>query len=69
MTAQTPAVDGMDYTDPPYPLIKHLHVRLSAPSYATLVTQSLIERRSEAEVARRWMRRGARAEGHNFDAF
>lgn len=67
MTAETPAVDDKDFSDPPYPLLKHLHVRLSKPAYASLVTRSLAERRTEAEIARRWMRRGALAEGHPFD--
>ena len=80
MTATTTAVGVSDQMQDQYadqdqfadngaPLVKHLHIRVSGPSYAAIVTRALAEGRPEAEVARRWMRRGALAEGCSFDAF
>ena len=74
MTAATTAVGVSDqmqdqFADNGAPLVKHMTVRLSGPSYAAIVTRALAEGRPEAEVARRWMRRGALAEGCSFDAF
>jgi len=70
MTAATSAVGEKDFSDPyGVPLVKHLNVRISGPSYAAVVTRALAEQRTEAEIARRWMRRGAAAEGVSFDVF
>ena len=45
------------------PLVKMFSVRLPAPTYARLVTRALCERNSEGSVLRRWLWRGAMAEG------
>ena len=67
VTALPLAVDVV-MTDPRgVPLTRQLTIRMSQAMYASIVTRSLIEQAPEAEIARRWIRRGALAEGINTD--
>lgn len=45
------------------PLVKQTTVRITAPAYARVLSRSLVERVSEGQVMRRWLWRGALAEG------
>ena len=45
------------------PLVKSFTFRLNACFYARLITRALCERQSEGAIVRRWMYRGALAEG------
>ena len=47
------------------PLIKHTSIRMTAPMYARLITRALVERSSEGFILRRWLWKGALAEGIN----
>ena len=66
MTATTPdagVADLPEYNDIDLPLVKVTTVRLPAPFYAHLVIRALTSKSSEGAVIRRWLWRGALAEG------
>ena len=45
------------------PLIKHTSIRMTAPMFARLTVRALVERNSEGFILRRWLTKGAAAEG------
>jgi hypothetical protein len=51
------------YSDIDLPLVKHMTVRLPAPFYARIVLAALTSKNSEGHIIRRWLWRGALAEG------
>ena len=66
MTATTPDVgvaDLPEYNDVDLPLAKHMTARVPAPFYARIVVRALTSKSSEGAVIRRWLWRGALAEG------
>ena len=71
MTASPPtAVEPLEeYDDKLTPLAKQLTIRMSAVAYANLVTRSLCESKTEGAIVRRWLWRGALAEGHDLQTF
>jgi len=52
-----------DFNDYSAPLIRQLSVRVDAPTYARVLTRALCERSSEGKIIRRWLWKGALAEG------
>ena len=68
MTASTNVVNGAgnedaDYQDHLIPLVKVKTIRLTAPMYARLAVRALCEGKSEGAIVRRWLVKGALAEG------
>lgn len=62
-TSDSGVGDLPEYDDFALPLRRQLSVRISAPMYARLVTRALTSRSSEGAIVRRWLWRGALAEG------
>ena len=68
MTATTRngvGADLPDYDDLAVPLVKQTSLRIPATAYALLKIHSLTENKSEGHILRRWLWRGAMAEGVN----
>ena len=62
-TSDSGVGDLPEYNDIALPLCRQLSVRISAPMYARLVTRALTSKSSEGAIIRRWLWRGALAEG------
>ena len=62
-TSSSGVGDLPEYNDLALPLRRQLSVRISAPMYARLVTRALTSKSSEGAIIRRWLWRGALAEG------
>lgn len=70
-TAQTTAVgEGLPpFDDYAAPLVKHLGFRCSATQYAHIACRALCEKTAEGSIIRRWITRGAAAEGIDISTF
>jgi hypothetical protein len=69
--AKTTAVgEGLPpFEDYSAPLVKSLGFRCSAPMYAGIAIRALCEGTGEGTVIRRWLTRGAAAEGIDLKSF
>ena len=62
-TSDSGVGDLPEYNDHALPLCRQITVRINAPMYARLLTRALTSRSSEGAIIRRWLWRGALAEG------
>jgi hypothetical protein len=72
MTATNTPADGVDlprFDDYAAPLVKPFTVRLTATQYAHLACRGLCEGNGEGAVLRRWLVKGAAAEGIDLLSF
>lgn len=71
MTAQPCAVDRElpPFDETSAPLIRHQSFRCTAVQYAHIVARALAEGKGEGAILRRWITRGAAAEGIDINTF